>query len=264
MRLDFATVLVVLVFVCGIIWALDAWLWAPRRKLGATEGDAEPALPIIVEYARSFFPVFFIVLVLRSFLVEPFRIPSGSMVPTLLTGDFILVNKFAYGVRLPVTDHKLVALGTPERGDVVVFRYPEDQVTPYIKRVVGLPGDTVGYADKQVFLNGKPVPLARLSDVYAGTGSQIKYTGLIHFKEDLLGIDHSVLVDPSTPMSKPFEVRVPDGHYFVMGDNRDKSSDSRIWGFVPDENLIGKAFMIWMHFDWGHGSPEWNRIGNDI
>ncbi|NKC13400.1 MAG: signal peptidase I [Gammaproteobacteria bacterium] len=281
MRFDFATLLVLLVLVCGIIWAIDAALWAPRRRRDAAEradaerGDAERdraagsdeydvEMPKIVELARSFFPVFLVVLLLRSFLVEPFRIPSGSMVPTLLIGDFILVNKFTYGIRLPITDHKIIEIGTPQRGDIVVFRYPEDPAVPYIKRVVGLPGDRINYEKKRVHINGKPVPLDQVPSLYSGRGSQSRFTGFIHQRETLGEKEHSILLNPRRARAFPIEYKVPEDHYFVLGDNRDESADSRVWGFVPDQNLIGKAFKIWMHFDWGHGGPQWERLGSDI
>jgi signal peptidase I len=257
MRLDFPTIMVLLVVVSGLVWAFDALFLARRRRAAAEELPP----PKLVEYARSFFPVFLIVLLLRSFLVEPFRIPSGSMMPTLEIGDFILVNKFTYGIRLPVTDRKIFELGRPERGDVVVFRYPRDPSTPFIKRVVGLPGDRVDYVDKTFFVNGTPVKQVRRG-IYTGTGSGRSMTGAAVFEEQLEKRHHDILIQTNYPTVESHLV-VPEGHYFVLGDNRDNSRDSRYWGTVPDQNLIGRAFTIWMNWDWGHGI-SWSRIGDSI
>lgn len=267
MRFDFPTLIVVLVFATGMIWAFDAAVLARRRQAaarqaGGASGDAVSAPPSrIVEYAKSFFPVFLIVLVLRSFIVEPFRIPSNSMMPTLLTGDFILVNKFDYGIRLPVVDAKIVDIGLPERGDVVVFRFPDDPATPFIKRVVGVPGDRVGYYDKVLYVNDEPIdqnPLGR----YVGSGSGTVMSGASLRVERLSGVDHHILVQPGA-RSVQGEAVVPEGHYFVLGDNRDNSRDSRYWGTVSEDLLIGKAFRIWMNWDFGHGI-DWKRIGKAI
>jgi signal peptidase I len=250
---DFSAILVLLTLASGGIWGLDAWLFAPRRSAGA----AQPANdPWWVEYARSFFPVFLVVLLLRSFLVEPFRIPSGSMMPTLLAGDFILVNKYEYGIRLPVWNTRVFANGTPVRGDIIVFRYPEDPSVPFIKRVVGVPGDHVTYRDKTLYLNGAAVPL-ETADVTGDSGGMLPVLEQI---EDLGMRRHRILVDPHSPGPEADTV-VPEGHYFVLGDNRDNSRDSRYWGFVPDRNLIGRAFFIWMHLSFKNGGVKWNRIG---
>ena len=272
MRLDFPTVMVLLVAVTGVVWLFDVLVLAPRRRAAAAESTGAMtedvpvdsvggSTPRLVEYARSFFPVFLIVLLLRSFLVEPFRIPSGSMMPTLLIGDFILVNKFIYGIRLPVTDTKLIEIGTPQRGDVIVFRYPKDPTTPFIKRVVGLPGDEIAYFDKVLYINGKPAPQEVLG-TYEGHGSGVNMTGASLRKERLDDREHELLVQPGIPSAEGRMV-VPEGNYFVLGDNRDNSRDSRYWGTVPDENLIGRAFLIWMNWDWGHGL-ELSRIGDSI
>jgi len=202
------------------------------------------------------------VLLLRSFLVEPFRIPSGSMMPTLLVGDFILVNKYAYGIRLPVLNTKVADLGSPERGDVVVFRFPKDPSIDYIKRVVGVPGDRVEYRNKTLYINGEQVAQIPAGS-YIGSGSGLSMSGADVRREALGEVEHDILVVPNM-RGVPADVVVPDDHYFVMGDNRDNSNDSRYWGFVPDENLVGKAFMIWMNWDSAAGGVAWNRIGNSI
>ena len=244
--------------------------------MDAGEG-AEPQVaarePVLVEYARSFFPVIFAVLILRSFLVEPFRIPSGSMMPTLLVGDFILVNKFSYGIRLPVLNKKVIDLGDPQRGDVIVFRYPIEPSVDYIKRVVAVPGDTIFYKNKTLFINEKPMPQTRIG-VYTGVGSGARESGSIKSVENLHGVEHNILAHPMAPnlamgcnVLRHGPVKVPEGHYFAMGDNRDNSNDSRCWGLVPDANLVGKAFGIWMNWDSGlNRFPPiaWERIGKGI
>ena len=260
-------------------------IFAPRRKrlaqetAGGAPATAEAAVggykePVLVEYSRSFFPVILIVLLLRSFLVEPFRIPSGSMMPTLLVGDFILVNKFAYGLRWPVLNKKFVEIGEPQRGDVVVFRFPPDPTVDYIKRVVGVPGDEISYRDKTLYVNGEPAPQTAVRK-YLGVGSGAGMTNTDLRLEDLSGVEHQILVDPKWPDYKcnPYSalavgqpLKVPQGRYFVMGDNRDNSNDGRCWGFVPEENLVGKAFAIWMSWDGDlDGFPiDWGRIGTRI
>lgn len=257
MIFDFSTIMVLLVAASGAIWGIDAWLFRPRRierAAGTDVGD-----PVLVDYARSFFPIFLIVLILRAFLVEPFRIPSGSMIPTLLVGDFILVNKFGYGIRLPVINRKIIEIGDPARGDVVVFRYPEDPSTPFIKRVVGLPGDQISYKQKRLWVNGEQVPYDD-AGTYVGVKSAVMHTGAEKLVEHLDGKPHDLLITPRA-YSFDWEGTVPPNSYFVLGDNRDNSRDSRFWGFVPNENLIGRAFMIWMNWDKG---PDLKRIGTRI
>jgi signal peptidase I len=268
MSFDLPTILVVATALTGLIWLVDAIAFARRRR--AKLGDAARE-PILVEYARSFFPVLLAVLLLRSFLAEPFRIPSGSMMPSLLVGDFILVNKFTYGLRLPVTDTKILEVGEPKRGDVVVFRYPVAKGLDYIKRVVGLPGDRIGYRNKTLYVNGEAMPIEPVG-IYKGEGGGARETGAIEGVENLLGVRHPVLLRPTFPDFGPDcrvldrgPFTVPEGHYFVMGDNRDNSNDSRCWGLVPERNLVGKAFFIWFSWDWDRpGWVAWERIGNGI
>ncbi|PKO83203.1 MAG: signal peptidase I [Betaproteobacteria bacterium HGW-Betaproteobacteria-11] len=252
--MNFALILFLIVVATGILWAIDHFWTRKKRPEGAKE-------PWWVEYGASFFPVILAVFVLRSFLVEPFKIPSGSMMPTLLVGDFILVNKFTYGIRLPVLNKKIVELGSPQRGDVVVFRYPPQPSLDYIKRVVGLPGDRVDYRNKRLFINGQEVMEKRAGDFL--DRDRLYYTP--HFIETLGTVEHSVLIDAEAPgyvqpivhfphvdnchyNSGGVSCVVPPGNYFMMGDNRDNSQDSRFWGFVPNENLVGKAFLIWFNF----------------
>ncbi|MDM8568695.1 signal peptidase I [Thiotrichales bacterium HSG1] len=271
---DLATILVSLTFVSGIIWLFDKIFLEPKR-LKASQGlgydssiayKDESQIPFIVDLAKSLFPVFLLVLLLRSFLVEPFRIPSGSMMPTLLVGDFILVNKFSYGIRLPVANVKVMEIGRPERGDVVVFRYPENPKIPFIKRVVGLPGDNIEYVNKMLYVNGEPI--VQQDDIrYVGVGSGSNMTGSEQRIEYLSDeVIHDILINPKRPehRTKYNKLTVPDKAYFVLGDNRDNSKDSRFWGTVPEENLIGKAFFIWMNWDWKNGGISWQRLGTTI
>jgi signal peptidase I len=274
MNFDFPTLLVAATFFTGLAWAADALVLAPRRVRNARQLERQgmspesreiaAALkePAWIEYCKSFFPVILAVLLLRSFLVEPFRIPSGSMMPTLLVGDFILVNKFDYGIRLPVLNTKIIDIGEPKRGDVVVFRYPKDPSVDYIKRVVGLPGDRIGYYNKILHINGKPIAQVP-AGVYVGKGSGVSMSGAGERQEQLGDVQHQILVMPRTPGLEG-EFVVPENEYFVMGDNRDNSNDSRYWGTVPEANLVGKAFRIWMNWDSANGGIEWDRIGRKI
>ena len=254
MDYDFSFFLLLGTVVTGIVWG--GYLLMLKSKGETFSEDNEP---VLVEYARSFFPVLLIVLLLRSFIAEPFRIPSGSMMPTLLVGDFILVNKFTYGIRLPVINNKIIALNEPKHGDIVVFRYPKDPTVDYIKRVIGLPGDKVVYENKRLTINGKAINEIALGQ-YQGFGQGADMTGAEHFSEDLLGIEHSILNRPGA-MSAEGVYIVPEGQYLVMGDNRDNSNDGRYWGFVPEQNLVGKAFFIWMSWDWQHKGIGFDRIG---
>jgi signal peptidase I len=256
---DFSFWLVVATVVSGLVWAADAWYFRPRRFARAAAGVL-PDEPIVVEYARSFFPIILIVLLIRSFLFEPFRIPSDSMMPTLLDGDFIFVNKFTYGLRLPVVNKEVVALGEPQRGDVVVFRLPSDPSTNYIKRLVGLPGDHIVVREKRVYVNGEQMPV-RLDGMFEPFAS----TPLAQIGVETLGrTDHRVLYIDERP-SYDFDAVVPDGHLFFMGDNRDNSRDSRFpeVGFVPADNVVGRAVRIWLNWRLPH-APIWNRIGDAI
>lgn len=256
MRFDFAAILVLATAISGLIWVIDAWFLAPKRT--STESEPGNKEPIVVEYAKAFFPILLLVLLLRSFLFEPFRIPSGSMKPTLLVGDFILVKKYAYGIRLPVSNTKIIEIGAPERGEVVVFRWPKDHRLDYIKRVIGLPGDRVTYVNKQLFINGEPIDQENLGPA--------DFEGLrdgVLALEYLNGTTHNILLE-RMQRGPTMDVVVPEGHYFVMGDNRDHSNDSRSWGFVPEKNLVGKAIYIWMSLPSLASLPRWDRIGNGI
>ncbi|VWD46027.1 signal peptidase I [Burkholderia contaminans] len=295
--MNFALILFVLVVLTGVAWVLDKLVFLPQRRKAADSAieefdrqqsridkrfadenavqtrsklrDEKLRQPWWLEYTASFFPVILAVFVVRSFVVEPFKIPSGSMVPTLLVGDFILVNKFEYGLRLPVTNTKITQGSPLSRGDVVVFRYPKDESVDYIKRVIGLPGDTVAYQDKQLTINGQPVPETPLPDFF----DDERQNYAKQFEETIGNRKNAILNNPAVPpfvmgaYDYPFRdnctynsrgviCKVPPGHYFMMGDNRDNSADSRYWGFVPDQNIVGRAFFIWMNFS------ELKRIGS--
>lgn len=278
--MDFSLILFVLVLVTGVIWGLDRLLWYGARARAAEAvaragGSVEVVRqvskePIYVEYARSFFPVILVVFLLRSFVAEPFRIPSGSMLPSLHIGDFILVNKFTYGLRLPVVNKKIVEINEPKRGQVVVFRYPEDPSVNYIKRVVGLPGDRIVYEAKKVYVNGKlaaygagtPHTIYRKRVRVDGSEEYLPATLSLHI-EKLGDIEHQILLSKAPEHSR-FEQVVPPGHYFVMGDNRDESNDSRYWGFVPERNLVGQAFLIWFSWDSMRNRIVFARVGDVI
>jgi len=255
MDFDFSFFLVIATLSSGLIWGA----YGLAAKLRPVTGETPATEPVLLEYSRSFFPILLVVLLLRSFLVEPFRIPSGSMMPTLLIGDFILVNKFVYGVRLPVLHSKIIETGKPGRGDVVVFRFPGDPRIDYIKRVIGLPGDRIAYYNKQLYVNGTLVQQTALGE-YQGQGQGMTMIGALLLTEDLTGVNHDILVREGQP-SVQSEWIVPPEHYFVMGDNRDNSNDSRYWGMVPEANLLGKAFVIWMNWDLDNGGIAFNRLG---
>lgn len=257
--MNFALILFVLVVFTGLVALLDRLVLRKHRAPGEPE-------PWWVEYTKSFFPVLLLVFCLRSFLVEPFKIPSSSMRPTLEVGDFILVNKFIYGIRLPIVERKIIQIQDPKRGDVMVFRYPNDTSLDYIKRVIGLPGDEVTYHNKQLTVNGQTMPLTADSS-YSYLEGSTAFVTTQRFVEDLSGVQHSIAQNPDVPPVRLSEVqtfpghencvyndagftcKVPAGEYFMMGDNRDNSADSRYWGFVPDDHIRGKAFMIWWNWD---------------
>ncbi len=266
--MNFALILLIALVATGLIWLLDIIYFKKQRSADAKE-------PLIIEYAKSFFPVILIVFFLRSFLVEPFRIPSGSMIPSLKIGDFILVNKYTWGIRLPVANIKIADINQPQRGDVMVFRYPVDPSVDYIKRVVGLPGDKIEYtAEKHLLVNGHAVPLVFERDYEYFKGLNSINSKI--YREQLGKHNHAILLQPDDPPVRAEQVHafphrancdyndrgfvctVPPGQYFMMGDNRDDSTDSRYWGFVPNDHVVGKAFFVWMNFS------DFGRIGTTI
>lgn len=249
MSINLALILTLLTLFTGAVVALDKLVWRTTQQK-----KASLTLLTLVEYSRSFFPVLLFVLVIRSFVFEPFRIPSGSMMPTLLQGDFIFVKKYAYGLRLPVSEAKILETGEPQRGDVIVFRLPADPSINYIKRVVGLPGDVLSYRRHVLTVNGETVPLERHPHA---TRTDPR------FVEQLGERRHEILIADENHVSGDGTFEVPEGHYFVMGDNRDNSRDSRFIQAIPESNLVGEAVRIWMHID-GLNWPRWERIGDKI
>ena len=251
MIVNLALILTVLTLISGVVVAMDKLVW---KTAEADSRQAPGARDVLVEYSRSFFPVLLFVLVIRSFIFEPFRIPSGSMMPTLVQGDFIFVKKYAYGLRLPVTETRFIETGDPKRGDVIVFRLPSDPSINYIKRVVGLPGDTVVYERHRLTINGETIDLKY---------GEREFDQVPVFVEDLDGRVHDILIHNPEFSTRDGTYRVPEGHYFVMGDNRDRSKDSRFINAIPEEYLVGEAVRVWMHFiPWN--MPDWGRIGTKI
>ncbi|AGH80526.1 signal peptidase I [Psychromonas sp. CNPT3] len=299
----FALILVIITLLTGIIWVIDKLKWGPARKKARLMAQQQATVEldeevlasiapenILIENARSLFPVIACVFILRSFLYEPFQIPSGSMMPTLLIGDFILVEKFSYGVKEPIWQNKLISVGEPKRGDVTVFKYPEDPRVDFIKRVVGLPGDKIVYKDKQLYIieacdSGDCGIYKALDMQYIGDEKyQDEEVTMQKYSEILGSVAHKILVNPyrrdqvayyyqqEDVKTYAYEWIVPKGHYFMMGDNRDNSKDSRYWGFVPEKNLVGKAVAIWISFEfyrdpngvlptWIPSGVRFNRIG---
>ena len=274
MDIDFSIVLVSLVAFCGALWLIDSLLIKKARLTavenykrtqakGRKEEEVATAVeeilkePLVIEYAKSFFPVLVIVLILRSFLIEPFQIPTGSMIPTLEVGDFILVNKYAYGVRLPIIGTKILGVEDPDRGEVIVFIPPHENKY-YIKRVIGLPGDTVRYEDKNLYINGELISKDYVESIMVET-SIGDLSGVL-YRETINGVEHSTQnIDAVGRQRARTTWVIPNGHYFMMGDNRDNSSDSRVWGTVPNENVVGKAVAVWMHKEPGLHLPTFSR-----
>lgn len=245
--------LVILTFGSLIIWMIDKAIFERRRKM--LQGKE----PLLVDYARSLFPVFLIVLLIRSFVAQPFRVPTGSLEPTIMPNDLLLVSQFSYGLRLPVIQTKILNIGEPKRGDIVVFSHPAVPGMDLIKRVIGIPGDHIIYKNKVLYINGQIMQQTFIKngyDVEPGMNISVKV-----MEEDLGTMKHRILIYNQGGETTDFNFTVPQGYYFMMGDNRDNSADSRVWGFMPEKNIIGKAEVIF--FSWDHGI-QWSRIGDRL
>lgn len=257
MNFNFEVILFCALVISVIITLVDIFFLAPKRKKTPSK-----KMPLIIDYARSFLPVLLIVFSVRSFAYEPFRIPSGSLKPTLLVGDFILVNKFDYGIRLPIIHKKIFSLNEPQRGDIVVFREPPTESRDLIKRVIGIPGDRVSYKDKVLYINGNKI--SQTFEKYdTDQDENVEPWQVVQKEENLFNVKHDIYQIPNK-RNDDFDVIVPEGKYFMMGDNRDDSADSRYWGFLPEENIIGKATHVWMSVDSIKHPVRWNRLGKKI
>lgn len=252
---DFLNILTLLMIFTGVVALID-WLWRRRRPY-----ERQPGLAgLLVEYARSFFPVFLAVVLVRAFVFQPYRVPSGSLEPTVIPGDFIFVTQFNYGLKLPLWDKTIVSVGHPERGQIALFRWPVNPALTFVKRVIGVPGDHISYVNKILTVNGQVC-----SQQYVGAFNEIMGDGRLkpvnRYRENLRGVQHDMIVDPAAPAIHFKDLVVPKGMYFMMGDNRDDSDDSRSWGFVPQENFIGRARYVWFNVQWHPWIVRWERIG---
>lgn len=263
MTFDFPLILLSVIVFSGVVVLVDFIFCLFKREKFLEKKKR----PIIIEYARAFFPVLLLVFCIRSFLFQPYRVPTGSLEPTVMPGDFILVNQFDYGLRFPVWDKKLFSVDEPKRGQIALLSYPVDHTFTFVKRVVGLPGDHISYINKVLYINGKKQP-----QQYIGTVTRLNDFGQLttyqKYQEDLNGVKHDIFVRPDMPAENFYNLVVPKNEYFVMGDNRDESDDSRYWGFVPEKNLVGRAMIIWMSWDphaahW-YDYIRWHRIGNKL
>lgn len=261
---NFELILFVLTAISGLIYLIDV-LWLAKKRKTQDSGVSETQQPWVIHQARSFFPVLLLVLLLRSFIVEPYRIPSGSLKPTLETGDFIVVNKFIYGLRLPVWHTQFLPIKKPQRGDIFVFRFPPNPSVDYIKRVIGIPGDHIVYQDKVLTINGKTMPQKFLSYGidHDETHPELGSWKVEKREENLNGVKHQIYVRPDIE-AQNFDITVPEGKYFAMGDNRDSSSDSRYWGPVPEANIIGEAFCVLVSWNVDTDTVRWSRTGKII
>ena len=269
MNFNFPLILLAVTAISGLIYLCDIVFWA-KKRMASTHGK----LPLFVDYARSFFPVLLAVLIIRSFIIQPFRVPTGSLEPTIAPGDFILVNQFTYGLRFPVWGWHFLPIGEPQHGDIVVFHWPVDPSKDFVKRVIGLPGDRISYINKVLYINGQEMPQTFVRTTTDTNGGNSGSWPVNVVEEDFFGEKHQIYVCvqspgaisrcPNSAMQNFYDVVVPQGQYFMMGDNRDDSDDSRFWGFVPEQNLVGKAFMVFFSWNSADSSARWNRIGTKI
>jgi len=258
MSIDFPLILLAVTLFTGVVTLVD-WLYC--RKYGKTK-----SMPTIIEYCRAFFPVLLAVLVIRSFLFQPYRVPTGSLEPTVMPGDLILVDQFQYGLNMPVYDSKLVPISEPKTGQIALFYYPVNHAVTFVKRVIGVPGDRISYIDKVFYINGKKMKQTYVGEALDSDGGG-QFWPVKVYREDLNGVEHNIYVRPDVPARNFYNLVVPKGHYFMVGDNRDNSDDSRYWGFVPEEDFIGRALYVWFSWDSEATFPNkvrWGRIGNKL
>ncbi len=260
MIFDFLNILMLLTIFSGVICLVDI-IWRARKKYPKSEGKIKH--PVIIDYARSFFPILLIVLVIRSFLFQPYRVPSGSLEPTITPGDMILVNQYDYGLRIPLWNATLIKIGTPKPGQIALFRWPVNPAVTFVKRVIGVPGDKISYVNKVLFVNGKPMTQKFVKDALE-IGDNGKTWPVKEYEEDLQGVKHFIFIRTDRPGQDFKNLTVQPNEYFMMGDNRDDSDDSRSWGFVPMSHFIGRALLIWMSWDSEHHRVRWDRIGKGL
>jgi len=264
--LNFPLILLSLTLFSGVIVLVDAiFVWRRRRRLGKALGR-RATLPVLIDYARSFFPILLIVLIIRSFIAQPFKVPTGSLSPTVLPGDMIFVTQYNYGVRWPVWNTTFITTQHPGRGQIALFDFPVNEEVPFVKRVVGIPGDDISYIDKVFYINGKKCNQTYLGDATDSNGGDTSWPVKV-YSEDLDGITHKIYINPKIPAKNFYHLKVPKGEYMMIGDNRDNSADSRVWGFVDENDFIGRAQFIWMN--WTSSADllhkiKWSRIGQKL
>lgn len=263
--LNFPLILLALTLFSGVVVLVDAFfVWRRRRRLGKTADRV--TLPVFIDYARSFFPILLIVLIIRSFVAQPFRVPTGSLSPTVLPGDMIFVTQYNYGLHWPVWNSVFIKTGLPKRGQIALFNFPANKVVPFVKRVVGEPGDDISYIDKVFYINGKKCDQTYLGDATDSNGGASTWPVKV-YEENLLGVTHKIYINPARPAINFYHLKIPAGHYLMIGDNRDNSDDSRGWGFVPANDFIGRAQFIWMNWTANTSLTnkiKWHRIGNTL
>ena len=257
-NIDYPRVFVVMTIITGLIWLYDKIFWQPDRR---TENGIDKREPHVVGLAHFLFPLLFIVLIIRAFLVQPYVVPTGSLKPTVKPGDFLFVNKFAYQLQLPVWHTQLARTGHPKTGDIIVFRWPVNPTVNYVKRVIGRPGDKISYVNKELFINGKAQPQTMLKEETHTDDSGFEWSTKV-MEETLNGKKHKILIRTDRPAQNFYNLVVPKHHLFMMGDNRDNSDDSRFWGFVDEHALQGKAFLIWFSWDNIKSRIRFSQIGN--
>lgn len=263
MSFDFPLILFCVVVFTGLVSLCDMVYCLVKKE----PFFAKRKRPVVIDYSRSFFPVLLLVFVIRSFLFQPYRVPTGSLEPTVMPGDFILVNQYDYGFKMPIWNKKLFSVGEPKVGQIALFYYPVNHAYTFVKRVVGVPGDHVSYINKTLYINGKKQPQKYLGEVTRVNdfGQIVTYK---KYQENLMGVKHDIFTRPDVPATNFYNVVVPKGDYFMMGDNRDESDDSRYWGLVPEKNFIGRALFVWMswdsHPDHWYQSIRWHRIGSSL